>query len=177
MKQYFKSVITIMALLISTIVYAGDTFESTDTKCKITFPGKYDVETNKEDDVTTVTVSFTQGAMIYMMIVSIHKETLTEDEKEGDLMEVLSLYSFASKLEAKIKSKKTFSFSVGEENGYYSYIKGKLDVGQKKKTKYEGNYYVIIRDKIMYQFTALGMKKSYNERPALDFADSFNFID
>ena len=172
MKQFFKSVLAIALVVMSTSVYAGDTFESSEAKCKITFPASYEAETDNEDGVTTMTITATQGGMIYMMIVSIHEETLAEDETEGDLMEILSLYSFASKVDAKVKSKKTFSFNVGSEKGYYAFIKPKL-AGK----KYMGNYYVIIRDNIMYQFTALGMKKGYDERPALNFADSFKFVD
>ena len=172
MKQFFKSVMAIALVALSTSVYAGDTYESSEAKCKITFPSEYEAETDSEDDVTTITVTATQGGMIYMMIVSIHEETIAEDESEGDLMELISLYSFASKVDAKIKKKKSFSFNVGSEKGYYAFIKPKL-AGK----KYQGNYYVIIKDNIMYQFTALGMKKGYEERPALNFADSFKFID
>jgi hypothetical protein len=177
MKYLFKRLIALALLLLSTSVYAGDTFKSTDAKCQITFPGKYDVETVKEVDLTTITVSCNQGGMIYMIIVSIRDENIAQDEEEADLVEILSLYNFALKLEAKLKSKKVFTFNVYNESGFYGYIKGKLDVGQKKKAKYEGNYYVITRKNIMYQFTALGAKNFYEERSAINFSDSFNFME
>lgn len=172
MRQFFKSAMAIAILALSTSVYAGDTYESSEAKCKITFPGEYEAESDEEDDVTTITVTGTQGGMIYMMIVSIHEEPIAENEEEGDLMEILTLYSFASNVDAKVKAKKTFSFNAGGEKGYYAFIKPKL-AGK----KYMGNYYVITRDNIMYQFTALGMKKAYEERPANKFTDSFDFVD
>lgn len=97
MKQFLKSVMAIALVALSTSVYAGDTFESSEAKCKITFPASYEAETDNEDGVTTMTITATQGGMIYMMIVSIHEETLAEDETEGDLMEILSLYSLLLK--------------------------------------------------------------------------------
>ena len=45
MKQYFKSVMAIALVALSTSVYAGDTYESSEAKCKITFPSEYEAET------------------------------------------------------------------------------------------------------------------------------------
>ena len=62
------------------------------------------------------------------------------------------------------------TFTVGGERGFYGFIKPELE-----GNKYRGNYYVIIKENVMYQFTAIGIKKGYNERSENRFTDSFRF--
>ncbi len=168
MKQIIKSFIAIALLTLGTNSYAGDTFTSDDARCSITFPGSFEMESENGNEQSSITVTGIDGGMIYMLIATIYSEPIAEDE--NDLQELISLYTFAQNTETKIKDKNLFSFNVGNQKGYYGFMKPKLN-----GNKYMGNYYVIIRDNILYQFTALAPKKQYLERPANKFADSFQF--
>ena len=168
MKQIFKSAVAIALIAFSTSVYAGDTYESSEAKCSITFPGEYEAESNEEDGTKSITVTGVSGGMIYMLIATIYAEPIAEDE--NNLTEILQLMNFASNTEAKLKVKKIQKFTVGGEQGYFGFIKPKLN-----GKKYQGNYYVVLKDNILYQFTGLGMKKQYDERAENKFADSFRF--
>jgi hypothetical protein len=167
MKKLIKSALAIALLTVSSMSFAGETYESALAKCKIIFPGEYEAETDKGEEKTTITVTGTQGGMIYMLIATIYDEPIAEDE--NDLTEVATLINFANNVDSKVKGKKNlFSFDVAGDTGYYAYLKPKLN-----GKKYQGNYYAYCKSNIMYQFTALGMKKGYDERAANRFADSF----
>jgi hypothetical protein len=107
--------------------------------------------------------------MIYMFIATVYDKDITEDE--NDLTEVITLINFATKTESKINNRKIMTFNVGGENGFYGFVKPKLN-GE----KHQGNYYVMIRGNVLYQFTALGIKKDYNKKLAYHFASSFKLI-
>jgi len=170
MKQIFKSTFAIAIFALSTSAYAGDTYESSKAKCSINFPGDFEVEAKDGDGSKSITVTGITGSMIYMLLVTIYDKPVAEDE--NNLTEILQLMQFAKNTEAKLKVKKILKFTVGAEQGYYAFIKPKLN-----ETKYQGEYFVVIKDNILYQFTGLGQKKEYDERAANKFADSFRFSD
>lgn len=170
MKQFFKSVFAIAIFALSTTVYAGDTYESSEAKCRITFPGDYKVEYSDGEGSKSITVTGINGSMIYMLLVTVYDKAITEDE--NNLTEILQLMQFAKNTEAKLKVKKIIKFTVGGEQGYYAFLKPKLN-----EAKYQGEYFVVLKDNILYQFTGLGQKKGYDERAANKFADSFRFSD
>ena len=168
MKQILKNILFLGLLLFSSSVFAGNTFDSEDARCAITFPGEYDTETTEEDGIRSISVTGIHGSMIYMLIATVYEKDIVEEE--NDLNEIITLINFATKTSSKIKTKKIMTFNVAGEQGFFGFIKPKLN-----KQKYRGNYYVIIKGNIMYQFTALGVKKGYDERMANRFADSFKF--
>lgn len=170
MKKIFKSALAIALISISSVSFASDKYESSKANCSLTFPSEYEAETEEGDEKTTITVTATQGGMIYMLIASIYDEDIAEDD--NDLTELATLINFAGNVDAKVKAKKNlYSFDVNGDTGYYAYLKPKLN-----GKKYQGNYYVYCKKNIVYQFTALGMKKSYDERAANKFADSFSLL-
>ena len=168
MKQNFKNILFLALLLLSTSVFAGNTFDSEDARCAITFPGEYDTENTEEGGVKSISVTGIHGSMIYMLIVTVYEKDVVEEE--NDLNEIITLINFANQTSSKIKIKKIKTFNVAGQQGFFGFIKPKLG-----EQKYRGNYYVIIKGNIMYQFTALGVKKGYDERMANRFADSFKF--
>ena len=167
MKNLLKGFLTLSIIALSTNLFAGYTFSSEEAKCSLTFPTEYTEESSTDDGTKTITIQSIQGSMIFSLTVSIYSEPVAEDE--NDLTEAVTLLNVAEKLGAKVKTKNVLTFSVSNQKGFMSFIKPKIG-----KTKYQGNYYVLVRDNVMYQFTALAPKKEYNEREANRFSDSFS---
>lgn len=169
MKTIFKSAILFVFTLSATVSNASEIFESDKGQCKITFPTEYTSEVTNEDETTTISVSANEGNMLYMLTVSVYEEEIGEDD--NDVYELVTMQYFAKALGTKIKMKKVSSFEKGDETGYFSYIKPKMS-----GYKYEGYYYVISRGNILYQFTALGLKKHYDAYEGSKFFKSFAFL-
>lgn len=170
MKNLAQKILFLLFLILNSTTFAGETYTSIEGKCKITFPGEYEEEIDDDDDIKSYTVTGSMGGMIYMLIASVMEDTI-EDEY-NDFTERIAFTAIEEGFSTKIKSKKVLPFYVGNEMGYHAFIKPKI-LGM----KYIGNYHVIIKDNIMYQFTALGLKKMYDERAALKFINSFHLID
>ena len=173
MKKVFLSALLVLGLLISNSANAKQ-YSSDEYHCQINFPTDYEEEVNESTENKTISITAVSGSMIYLLTIIVYAdENVDEDVLENnDYVELVKLITSCSNLGAKIKAKKhIFSFNVGDEKGYYAKnIKAKLN-GE----KYTGNYYVIMRDKILYQFTALGLKKGYNDSQASRFENSFQF--
>ena len=172
MKNVFLLAIVITGLLLSTSANAKQ-YTSEDYHCQISFPTDFEEDVDDSKDNTVITVSATSGSMIYMLTIIKFKELEEETKENNDVLEVVKLITCCNNLGAKVKAgKNIFSFNVGDEKGYYaSNIKAKLN-----GDKYVGNYFVIMKDDILYQFTALGLKKGYNSSEASRFENSFNFM-
>ncbi len=164
-----KNLMVLTMLFIGSTLFASETFESSEAGCKITFPNDFSTETDDSDGTKTITISSSMGNMLYMLVVSIYSEPVAEDD--NDLTEATTLFSFASRVSAKVKTKNVYTFKVGAEKGFTTFLKCKLS-----GKKYQGKYYVICKGNKLYQYTALGLKK-YDERTGNDFVGSFRFVD
>jgi len=169
MKKVFLSALMVLGVLLNA---NAKQYSSEDYHCQITFPTDYEEEVNDSNDNKVVSVTATSGSMIYLLTIIKYKELEAETKENNDVLEILKLINSCTNIGAKIKAKKNiFSFKIGEEKGYYAAnIKAKLN-----GSKYIGNYYVIMKDDILYQFTALGLKKGYNSSQANRFENSFDF--
>ncbi len=169
MKKVFLTALMVTGLILSA---NAKQYTTEDYHCQISFPTDFEEEVDDSGDNTVVSVSATSGSMIYLLTIIKYKDIEEETKENNDVLELVKLITSCNSLGAKVKAKKNiFSFKVGEETGYYAgNIKAKLS-----GSKYIGNYYVIMKDDILYQFTALGLKKGYNSSEASRFENSFGF--
>ncbi|MGV6862116.1 MAG: hypothetical protein ACWA41_10110 [Putridiphycobacter sp.] len=169
MKIKLSTIVLALSLILTSTLMAN-TYSSEEYNCQIKFPTEFEEEVKDGDETTTVTVSATKGGMIYMLTIIVYKELEDELKENNDVVEALRLLTSAENLGAKVKSKNIMTFNVSGEKGFYANIKAKLS-----GSKYIGNYLVIMKDNILYQFTALGLKKEYNQAEASRFESSFDF--
>ena len=172
MRKLFMNITLIGAFLIGSISFAGETYESEEARFRITFPTDFEEEVEEEDGTTTISLSCVYGGMILIGTISIMEEAIPEDENSE--AEASTLLAVASALGSKInkKFKSVSIWDMGEEIGFINALKVKLD-----KTKYIGNYYVIIVEDVEYQFTILAEKKAYDTGVEARFINSFAFLD
>ncbi len=172
MRKLLMNITLIGTLLVGSLSFAGETYESEEARFRVTFPTEFEVEEEEEDGETSISLSCTYGGMIIIGTVFILEEAIPEDENLE--AEIGTLVSVANALGSKVKKKgKDISmWSVGDESGWINPLKVKLD-----GTKYIGNYYVLIVEDVEYQFTILGQKKAYDPSVESRFINSFTLLD
>lgn len=152
--------------------FAGETYESSEAKFKITFPGEFEVEseTDEETGTTTISLSCDYNGMLLIGNAFIFEEAVSEDDNVYS--EAAEVVRICNAFGSKFKSKGLSLWSVGDDTGLINAMKCTGDF-----KGYIGNYYVIIQEYIEWQFLILGPKKGYNLGVESKFINSFEILD
>lgn len=159
-------------MFIGSLGFAGETYESTEAKFKITFPGEFEVETETDEETGTTTISLScdYGGMLLIGNAFIFEEAVSEDDNLYS--EAAEVVRICNAFGSKFKSKGLSIWSVGEDMGLINNMKCTGDF-----KGYIGRYYVIIQEYIEWQFLILGGKKSYDANLESRFINSFEILE
>lgn len=168
----FKLFSLVGMMFMGSFAIAGETYENTEAKFKVTFPGEFEVEseTDEETGTTTISLSCDYNGMILIGNAFIFEEAISEDDNL--LSELLEVVRICNNFGSKFNDKLVYNWSVGEDTGVASPLKCKGDW-----KGYIGHYYVIIQEYIEWQFLILGPKKGYNLGVESKFVNSFEILE
>lgn len=168
--------LTSLFFLLGGVTFAGETYTSEEAKFKITFPTDFSADTEKEEDMTVVSLSCTYQGMILLVSAFIYDEVIPEDEYALKVAEGIIITADA--FNSKFNEKKCIHWDGGGDNpGLQNAIKGKVPDGSGGKFKFFGNIYICMAYGIEYRITALSTsKKGYDAGIESRFINSFSLM-